>query len=374
MPVATLQVTLVGPLPGERWVSIQRYVEAILALSGQDGLEVEVAPTLPDASYSPIGAYRARYRRLPHLLRSARDRDRLVHIADQALGHLVDCFPGNPTVVTCHDLMPLLNPDHYGARFERWFDGHLLRKSLDGMATATRIIAVSRFTAGGVTEVLGIEPARISVVPNMLNAAYAPHKNAEDWLALRWVALPPGPRVLSVCHTRPAKDVERLLAAMGAPELRAASLVRVGGALTVAQRDLAGRAGIDGRLVELGHLEPPLLARVYAACDVLAQPSRSEGFGVPVVEAMACGLPVVCSDGGALPEVAGYAAVVVPVASRDEPRVEDLALALTRVLRDAALASKLRRKGLARAQAFRPEAVLPGLLRAYTTAIEEHYA
>lgn len=372
MPGQPVRVTLVGPLPGEGWISIQRYVEAISALSGRDGFSATNAPTLADVHYSRFGAYRARYRRLPQLLGALHPDGRLVHIADQALGHLVPHFPGRPTVVTCHDLMPLTEPGHYGARIEGLLDRFLLRRSLAGMTRATRIIAVSAFTAAKLQEVLGVSHHRVSVVPNMVNEAYLPQGDAEAWLRATGIELPPEPRVLSVGHARPYKDVERLLRAMGTPNLRGASLVRVGAPLTAVQRALAAEQGLGGRLVELGQLDPPALSRVYSACHVLAQPSRAEGFGVPVVEAMACGLPVVCSDGGALPEVAGGAARVVRAGSPGDAGVEELSEALGQVLRDASTASMLRERGLARAETFRPAAVFPQLLAAYERANEEH--
>ncbi len=365
-----MTVTLVGPLPGERWVSIQRYLEAIL--SGQEGFVASVAPTLPDDRYTTIGAFRARYRRLPELLQGISEVGRLVHITDQALGHLVDCFPGRPTIVTCHDLMPLTLEGHYTSRFGGWLNDRLLRVSLAGMTRATRIITVSEHTAGEVVRELGVARDRITVVPNILNDAYRPLERSEEWLTARGILLPPHPRVLSVGHVRPYKDIERLLAAMGEPQLRHASLVRVGGLLTPAQRALASRQGLDGRMVELGHRDPEVLTHIYGACDVLSQQSRSEGFGVPVIEAMACGVPVVCSDGGALPEVAGGAATVVRAGTVTGTRAGELAEAIGGVLRSETLASILREQGLARAEAFRPDAVIPRLAMAYQKALEEH--
>ncbi len=370
MQSEALSVTLVGPLPGERWVSIQRYLEAIL--SGQDGFIASVAPTLPDDRYTTIGAFRARYRRLPELLLRMTQVGRLVHITDQALGHLVDCFPQRPTIVTCHDLMPLTLEGHYSSRFGGWLNDRLLGLSLTAMTRATHIIAVSEHTAGEVVRELDVARDRITVVPNMLNDAYRPRERSEEWLRARGIVLPPPPRVLSVGHVRPYKDIERLLRAMGEPVLSQASLVRVGEPLTPGQRALACRQGLDSRVVELGHQDPEVLARVYGACDVLSQQSRGEGFGVPVIEAMACGVPVVCSDGGALPEVAGGAATVVRAGTATDARAGELADAIGGVLHGEALASILRKQGLARAEAFRPDAVIPRLALAYQKALEEH--
>lgn len=341
-------------------------------MARQETFAAAVAPTLNDDGYTAIGAFRARYRRLPELLGRLPTGGNLVHIVDQALGHLVECFPQSPTIVTCHDLLPLTLEGHYTSRFGGWLNDRLLRRSLAAMTRATQIIAVSEHTANEIVRELGIGRDQIRVVPNMLNDVYRPLGDAEDWLVAQGIVLPAAPRVLSIGHARPYKDLERLLAAMGEPSLLKATLIRVGEPLTAAQRALASRSGLNGRLLELGHREPEFLARIYGVCDVLAQPSRSEGFGVPVIEAMGCGLPVVCSDGGALPEVAGGAAIVVKAGNASGASHGELADAIATVLRDGALASMLRKQGIARAEAFRPAAVIPRLTAAYESAIEEH--
>jgi glycosyltransferase involved in cell wall biosynthesis len=208
---------------------------------------------------------------------------------------------------------------------------------------------------------LGMDRARIDVIPNMLHPAYHEKVPAlED--------LPAGLRVLSVGRAAPYKNVECALTAVGS--LPGVQLIRVGEPLTAEQRHVAAGAGLAGRITELGHLQPPDLARVYRACDVLVQPSLYEGFGVPVIEAMACGLPVVCSDGGALLEVAGGAALVVPLAGDDF--ASRLSEAVERVLCEPQTASMLRTRGIERARAFRPEAVFPQLVTTYRRAIEEY--
>lgn len=361
----TLDVVLVPPLPCERWVSIERYVQAIV--SGAQG-RASIRVTVPPASQpgTTTGIYRARYREYRALFSGASAPADIVHIPDQALAHLADAFAGTPIAVTCHDLMPLFLEQGAGSRFASWMDRTLLRHSLERMSGAERIITVSETTRGDVVRLLDVDPERISVVPNSLHPAYRAIPEPEQ----RHRLLPPRPRVLSVGRVAPYKNLEPLFLALARPALAGASLVRVGEPLTGTQRQLADRLGVLSRTTELGHVDPRELARVYRACDVLAQPSLYEGFGVPLVEAMACGLPVVCSDGGALPEVAADAAIVVPLASDDFPA--SLAGAIETILCDRDTASTLRQRGFSHAELFRPEPVFTRLLEAYRTAIKEH--
>jgi alpha-1,3-rhamnosyl/mannosyltransferase len=109
----------------------------------------------------------------------------------------------------------------------------------------------------------------------------------------------------------------------------------------------AAQAGVAARVRFLGHVPDDDLVLLYNAAAVLAHPSRFEGFGLTVLEAMACGTPVVCSTAASLPEVAGDAALLVPT---DDP--EALAAAMDRLLRDTDLCHTLRAAGLARAALF----------------------
>ena len=222
-------------------------------------------------------------------------------------------------------------------------------------------------------DVLNIAPERISVVPNMIRHGFGPVANPGEVLAAAGVQLPPGPLVLSVGHDGYYKNLELLLRAMATVPLRTVILLRVGPPLGLSNRHLAGRLGIEERIVELGRVPAMTLRALYSATSVLALPSRDEGFGIPTIEAMACGLPVVVSDGGALPEVVAGAGIVVPVSLdvADSPdSVRRYAAAISSVLESPERACELRHAGLQRAEKFRPDAVLPLVLEAYSRSIE----
>jgi glycosyltransferase involved in cell wall biosynthesis len=244
-----------------------------------------------------------------------------------------------------------------------------MRRCIRAVAAAGVIIAVSQCVAEEVGNLLEFERRRIAVVPNMLRPEFRPRQEAEAWLAERGIPLPRGPRVLSVGHASNYKNLDVLLEAMGQRALGAAWLIRAGAPLRRWQLEAAGRPAVLDRVIELGYLEGEAMAYLYSACNVLAQPSRYEGFGVPVIEAMACGLPVVCSDRGALPEVAGGAASIVPLLEGRDGAVA-LAEGQAAVIEDSNLASALRSAGEARSRLFAPEEIMPKLEAAYRLAIE----
>ena len=128
--------------------------------------------------------------------------------------------------------------------------------------------------------------------------------------------------------------------------------------------DAAMRAQADGTLRLLGHVPDADLAALYARAAVVAYPSLYEGFGLPVLEAMACGTPVVTSDGTALRDTAGDAALLV-----DPLDIEAMAGALRRVLEDRVLADTLRVRGVLRAARFSWDRMATGMIDSWRAAL-----
>ncbi|MGH8596908.1 MAG: glycosyltransferase family 4 protein, partial [Gammaproteobacteria bacterium] len=167
----------------------------------------------------------------------------------------------------------------------------------------------------------------------------------------RRIGLPDVPFILFVGGADPRKNHRTLVRAFAkrADELKGCRLVLIGDqthrfgnmAETIAQ------CGVEGRVICPGRLTIEDITRMYSHADLFVFPSLYEGFGMPVIEAMACGAPVVTSNRTALPEVAGGAALLV---NPDDD--EELAEAMVNILRDASLRESLRAKGFERAKQF----------------------
>jgi glycosyltransferase involved in cell wall biosynthesis len=136
--------------------------------------------------------------------------------------------------------------------------------------------------------------------------------------------------------------------------------VKAGGAFTRDQLDLIGSLGVGAQIEHLGHIPDDRLPDVYAGADLLLMPSLHEGFGLPVLEAMACGIPVVASPRGSLPEVVGDAGLLV-----EPDDSAGMAEAVSRLLLDASLREQMVQRGLAWAAEFTWERTARSTLEVY---------
>ncbi len=253
-------------------------------------------------------------------------------------------FSPCPVVLTIHDLLFL----EVGQRKLK----HVLFKPWARLiaSRAAVVLTDSTHSRDDIERILGIEASRLVVVPLGVCSGFRPEARARCRGVLEKLGIPPK-YVLQVTNFHPHKNDLFLLRVFARiarrdPELNLVLAGRPAGSTSELVAFIRER-GLDGRVHLPGHVPEEALQALYAGAHVFAFPSLYEGFGLPVLEAMASGAPVLCSSSSSLPEVAGDAAILVD--PRDEEAWCD---ALGRLVSDAPLRENLRRAGLARAREF----------------------
>jgi glycosyltransferase involved in cell wall biosynthesis len=268
-----------------------------------------------------------------------------------------------PLVVTVHDLAFMYMPESF-PRTLRVAMSVLVER---GMRRASRIIAVSEFTRRSIEARYPIHAGKIVVVPQGVGERFRPRGIEETTGVLARYGLQPG-FLFSVGRLNRRKNLERVLhayASLGARGAPSVPLV-IGGKPDYGVRAPRprGPAVADG-VRWVGFIPDEDLPAFYSGAAAFIYPSLFEGFGLPVLEAMACGAPVVTSDRTALPEVAGDAGLLI-----DPESVEALADAMTRILTDRALAGDLSRRGLERSRRFSWAETARQTLAVYRDAVQ----
>lgn len=252
-----------------------------------------------------------------------------------------------PLVVTVHDLMPMKHPHWFSPR-ARWLFGRAMRQF---QRQAVHFIAVSEATGADVEAVLEIPRERITIIPEGEPLDLTAPDAAAIEPALQTVALHAHDYVLFLGELATRKNPLWLVESFAQvasrhPTLR---LVFAGspGIGAAAVRARVEALGLESRVAFLGHVPRDLVGPLLAGASAVVLPSEDEGFGIPAVEAMTCGAPLIVSDRGALPEVVGDGGEVVPFAD-----VGALADALYRTATDAQARTDLAARGKRRARAF----------------------
>lgn len=268
-----------------------------------------------------------------------------------------------PVVLTVHDLIGMLFPRNLPP-VSRLYWANWLPFTI---RFADVVLADSECTRRDIARLLRLPPERIEVIPLGVDERFAPQSRGDIEGCRAQYALPEH-FVLYVGTIEPRKGVDILIDAFAKVARRLPHHLVITGKRGWYWEPVSRRAAasaVGDRIHFLDYLADEDLPALYAAASVFVFPSRYEGFGLPVLEAMACGAPVVCSSASSLPEVAGQAALLV---SPGQP--EALAEAIEAVLDDSALREGLREKGLRRARNFTWEKTARATLRVYERVAE----
>ena len=278
--------------------------------------------------------------------------------------HVPPPLSPRPYVMTLHCLSTFLHPEFYPAGLAMRINA-LVRR---GARAARLVICVSETLRSLAEAELGIDRDRLAVAHNGVSAAFCPGPRDEAARRVKEMYGLDAPYLLFVGVIAPRKNVARLVEAFARYRRRRRSSVRL---VLVGRKWIAGdvdeavrRHGVEDDVVSIAHVANAQLPDLYRAAEMLVFPSLWESFGIPVVEAMACGTPVITSRISCLPEIAGDAALCVDPYSAD-----DIANGIERVLGDPAMAARMRSMGLLRARQFTWENTARRTVDAYRQAI-----
>jgi glycosyltransferase involved in cell wall biosynthesis len=271
-----------------------------------------------------------------------------------------------PAILTVHDLSFLRVPQFFVPGFCRYLEGAVSR----AVGRARHVLADSESTRRDLIELLAVAPERVTVIYPGVEPRFRPIQDAAVLDRVRARYSLPERFILGLGTLQPRKNFDglmeafgRLLAARGdEPEIAGLHLVIAGGKGWMYEDTLAlpERLGLGTKVHFLGFVDDADLPALYNLAAVLAFPSWYEGFGIPVLEAMACGTLVVAADNSSLPEVVGEAALMVDAAGTDA-----LAEALARLVLDSTVRERLVSAGRKQAQLFTWPAAAQQLLATY---------
>ncbi len=292
-----------------------------------------------------------------------RDRPELLHVQ-----YTSPLYCPVPVVVSVHDVSYLEHPEYF-RRERAW---QLKLTVARTVRQAAKILTVSEFSRSSILRAYGgIDEGKVVVVPNAAAPEFRPISRDAAGAAVRQRFAVNGPFLLSVGDLLPRKNQIGLIRAFSRllrayPQF-AHSLVFAGKETWFAHhvREAARASGLADRIQFLGFVSDSELLHLYNACDVFVFPSYYEGFGMPALEAMACGRAVVCSSTSALPEVVDGAALLF-----DPYSVDEMVRALADLLLDAELRARMERLGLQRAAHFSWQNAAQKTLEVYHSVAE----
>jgi len=292
----------------------------------------------------------------PLIVKSQVKKGNVKHITSQDLAYLLELMRLEKTIVTCHDLIPWVYDNN---RLPTW------KLNMRGLRKADRIITVSEYSKSEIIKHVGYPEDQITVIPNAVDHNnYCVKRNRE---VIKKLGITDTQKViLYVGSEQPRKNVPFLLKAISElkKKLPDIILLKIGTPQVPGAREklieLIEMLGIEKEVVFVGYVSENELPKYYNAADLFVFPSLYEGFGLPPLEAMACGTPVITSNLTSLPEVVGDSAITI-----DPYDVNAFAEAMYNLLTDEKLREKMINKGLKRAQLFNWEKSAEKTLKVY---------
>lgn len=277
----------------------------------------------------------------------------IVHIIDAAEAHIAYWLQKTDkrTVVTCHDLINYFYPDNRVASVQLPFVSHQMwLHAIRGMQCADHVVAVSTTTAKDTIQVLNLEHERISVAPDGVEALFQvlPDSQRRD-IRQQHNIQTDAFCLLNVGSDHRRKNLPNVLRALALIKQVGIPFVflKVGSPFTEEQNNLIQSLQLEDVVRYLGKPDREALVQLYNAADALVAPSLFEGFGMTLLESMACGTPVISSNVSSMPEVVEDAGVLV-----DPNSPEAIADAILHLYKEPELYNNLVEKGLSRIQSF----------------------
>lgn len=344
------------------------HIDGARGVVERDGKVVDQVKPWP----GKLGAKSINWIRLGRRLRRRIAHDQaldIIHLANQTLSFMIPL--GIPTVLTVHDIIELLEPQSGAGRI-------VSRYLYRGIRQADHVVSVSEFTKQTLIDSLNLPDGDITVSYNGVGDVFCPIASFDDSIANReWrsklrLAMD-DPVALYVGSDHPRKNVTAVVEVLAHslttfPDLK---LVKVGGAgLLKGRKELLARIdelGVRDSIRFVGDVDESALSELYNLADVLVYPSRFEGFGLPPLQAMATGTPVITSNATSLPEVVGDDGRYGQAAAKtyDPDDVDGMAHGLLSILSDRESAAELSLRGCQRAKQFSWDSAVEDILKIY---------
>ena len=371
----TLQVGLVRTMPH---FSMDVYADGLLSgfrTQRPDWQIVELLPRSIDRRSRSVSvrakkAYERFWRFPRHVQHQSAD---IFHIVDHSDAHNVQWLKKKkkPVVVTCHDLINYFYPQNLqGSVRLPVVSDNLWRSAVEAMQQADAIVAVSSNTAADITRLLKIESDRIFVVPNAVDSVFSPAPDAVSAAIRADLNIPSDALFcLNVGSNHPRKNVSAILQALSILKQKniPVQFLKVNGVFSNEQNAFIADHNLSDSIQQLEDIAASTLVYLYSSADILVAPSFHEGFGLTLLEAMACGTPVMTSNVSAMPEVIGDAGLLI-----DPDDSQSIADSLQRFYEDVSQQEQLRTKGLARAKLFSWEKTAEEIAKIYHQILEKY--